>query len=73
MKAKTYSRNTMEAIRQSRGLGKNDTSDDKKIMTMKKEDAFNAYCIWNGLLGGYGYLLLETVEDVYGVNLLEDD
>ena len=59
----------MEALRQSRGLEHGDTSQDGDIMSMAKQDIFNEYCQWNGLLGGYGYLLLNVVENIYDINL----
>lgn len=34
-------------------------------MSMSKQDVFNEYCQWNGLLGGYEYLLLNVVENIY--------
>ena len=66
---KTYNKEVMEALRQCRGLEPCDTSQDSDIMSMAKQDAFNEYCRWNGILGGYGYLLLNVVEDIYDINL----
>lgn len=59
----------MEALRQYRGLEPGDASQDAKIMSMAKQDIFNDYCQWNGLLGGYGYSLLNVVENIYDMNL----
>ena len=66
---KTYNKKVMEALRQCRGLEPGDTSQDGDIMSMAKQDIFNEYCQWNGLLGGYGYLLLNVVENIYDINL----
>ena len=38
-------------------------------MSMSKQDVFNEYCEWEGLLGGYGYLLLNVVEKIYDIDL----
>lgn len=69
MMENTYGEKVMEALRQRRGLWPDDISEDTDIMKMAKQDAFNEYCQWNGLLGGYGYLLLNVVEDIYNINL----
>ena len=66
---KTYSEEVMQAIRQRRGLEPDDTSKDDIIMNTAKQDIFNEYCQYNGLLGGYGYALLNVIEDIYGINL----
>ncbi len=44
-------------------------SEDTEIMKMAKQDVFNKYCQWKGLLGGYGYSLLNVVENIYDINL----
>lgn len=67
--SKTYNREVMEALRQRRGLEPDDASEDTDIMSMAKQDVFNEYCIWNGSLGGYGYSLLNVVENIYDINL----
>lgn len=66
---KIYSEKVMEALRQNRGLEPNDTSEDEEIMKMAKRDVFNQYCAWEGLLGGYGHMLLNVIEDIYDINL----
>ncbi len=66
---KIYSREVMEVLRQCKGLEPGDTSKDADIMSMAKQDVFNNYCQWNGLLGGYGYSLLDVVENIYDINL----
>ncbi len=65
---RTYSKEVMEALRQRRGLEPGDASEDTDIMSMAKQDVFNEYCQWEGLLGGYGYSLLNVVEDIYAIN-----
>ena len=59
----------MEALRQRKGLESDDASKDTDIMSMAKQDVFNEYCQWKGLLGGYGYSLLNVVENIYDINL----
>lgn len=54
----------MENVRQNLGLEKDDTSKDDMIMQLDKEEVFNRYCEWRGLLGGYGYLLWDVVNDI---------
>ena len=66
---KTYNQRIMEALRQRRELDANDISQDTEIMRMAKQDVFNEYCQWEGLLDGYGYDLLNIIEDVYDINL----
>ena len=66
---KIYDKEVMEALRQRRGLKPADASEDEDIMNMAKQDVFNEYCIWKGLLGGYGYSLLNIVENIYDINL----
>lgn len=65
---KIYCKEIMECLRQRRGLEKNDTSEDSEIMKMAKQDAFDEYCTWNGLIG-YGHELLNAVENIYDINL----
>lgn len=64
-----YPDNIMRNVRQNLGLDELDISRDNEIMSMAKQDVFNRYCEWNGLLGGYGYDLLNVVEDIYSINL----
>ena len=65
----TYNKEIMKALRQRRGLEPGDASADVEIMSMAKQDVFNEYCLWEGLLGGYGYSLLNVVENIYDINL----
>lgn len=64
-----YSENIMRDVRQSLGCDELDTTHDEEIMKMAKQDVFNKYCEWNGLLGGYGYDLLNVIENIYDINL----
>ena len=64
-----YPERIMRDVRKNLGLDEMDTSHDDKIMAMAKKDVFNRYCEWNGLCGGYGYTLLNVVEDIYEINL----
>lgn len=70
---KTYNNEVMKALRKYRGLEPGDTSQDIYIMNMAKKDVFNAYCQWNGLIGGYGYKLLNVMEDIYDINLQKNN
>lgn len=64
-----YPESIMRNVRQNLGLDEMDISRDDEIMAMAKQDVFNRYCEWDGLCGGYGYSLLNAVEDIYGINL----
>lgn len=66
---KKYNDNIMKCLRQRRGLDENDITEDEDIMKVSKQDSFAEYCRWNGLLGNYGYELLNVIEDIYDVNL----
>ena len=66
---KKYNDDVMNALRQTNNLEKDDTSMDKEIMSMSKEEAFNQYCTWNGLVGGWSDYLLDAVESIYDVKL----
>ena len=69
---KIYNDDVMKAVRQSIGCtDDNDTSKDEKIMRMPKEEVFERYCTWNGLLGGWCQWLMDAVESIYEVKLTE--
>ena len=69
---KIYNEDVMKALRQSLGCkDENDTSKDEEIMAMDKEQVFERYCQWNGLLGGWYQWLIEAVESIYEVKLSE--
>ena len=61
---KTYPENIMQNIRQNMGLEKDDTSRDEEIMALDVVEAFNRYCIWECLLGGYGYMRWKVVDQM---------
>lgn len=65
-----YPDEVMEAIRQNLDLESDDTSMDKKIMKMSKDEIFDRLLTWNGLIG-YEGTIREWVNDVYGVELGE--
>lgn len=68
---KKYNEAIMQAVRQRFGLDENDVSIDESIMKMKKEEVFEEYCKWHGLLGTWYYDLLGVVEDIFDMDLLE--
>jgi hypothetical protein len=39
-----------------------DTSGDDRIARLTPEEAFNEYCEWNGLVGGYGKVLIKSLD-----------
>lgn len=61
---KTYPSYIMENVRQHMGLEKNDRSKDDYIMSLEPKEVFNKYCVWEGLLGYYGYKLWDVVKDI---------
>lgn len=67
---KTYNEDVMKAVRQSLGYDENDNSVDEVIMKMDKEEVFERYCTWNGLIGWYRKLI-EIVEIIFEVKLTE--
>lgn len=66
---KVYNDDVMKAVRQSLGYKEDDTTRDEVIMEMPKEDVFQRYCQWNGLLGGWYQWLIDAVESIYEVEL----
>ena len=67
---KKYSQDVMKAVRKSLGAeDEKDTSLDKEIMSMNKEEVFERYCKYNGLLGGWYMYILDAIESIYGVEL----
>lgn len=66
---KVYNDDVMKAVKQSLGYEEDDTTRDEVIMEMPKEDVFQRYCQWNGLLGGWYQLLIDAVESIYEVEL----
>lgn len=68
---KIYNEDVMKAVRQSLGYEENDTTRDEVIMEMPKEEVFERYCQWNGLLGGWYQWLIDAVESIYEVKLTQ--
>lgn len=68
---KIYNEDVMKAVRQHLGYDENDTSRDEVIMEMPKEEVFERYCLWNGLLGGWYQWLINAVESIYEVKLTQ--
>lgn len=66
---KVYNDDVMKAVRKSLGYEEDDTTRDEVIMEMPKEDVFQRYCQWNGLLGGWYQWLIDAVESIYEVEL----
>ena len=67
---KKYSQDVMKALRKSLGAeNEKDTSLDKEIMSMDKEEAFERYCKYKGLLGCWYKYLMDAIESIYGVKL----
>jgi hypothetical protein len=70
---KIYSNDVMKALRKCLDVEENDTSKDEEIMSMSKEKAFEYYCKWNGLSGGWYYYLMDAVESIFDVKLEKED
>lgn len=68
---KKYNKDVMKAVRQHLGYDENDTSMDEVIMKLPKEEVFERYCLWNGLIGGWYQCLLDAVESIYDVSLIK--
>lgn len=67
---KIYNEDVMKAVRQSIGCSDgDDTSKDETIMAMPKEEVFERYCTWNGLLGRRYQWLIDAVESIYEIKL----
>lgn len=63
-----YPENIMKRCRQVMGLEEDDTSMDVTINTYSPAEAFNACCLWEGMIG-WSETLLSWVEDCYGIEL----
>lgn len=70
-KQEKYNDSIMEAVRQRMGLEEDDDSQDEKIMSMDKYKVFREYCLWYGLSGNWYSDLLDTVENIYGIELTD--
>lgn len=62
----------LESIRQNLGLKKYDTSEDEYINKLSPEQIVEKYLTWNGLIG-WGYDIINLIEDVYKIKLKESD
>ena len=69
--SRKYNDSIMEAVRQRMGLDEDDESQDEEIMSMDRAKVFREYCLWNGLMGSWYSDLLDTVENIYGIELTE--
>ena len=67
-----YNEDVMSAVRQSIGCyDGDDTSKDKEIETMSREEVFERYCKWNGLMGNWYQTLINAIESIFEVDLSE--
>lgn len=66
-----YSENIMQYLRQRDGLDKHDTSNDRELSEMSKNQAFKEVLNWNGLLGGYDTTIKNWILNIYGLDLDE--
>lgn len=60
-------------VRQRLGLEKDDTSLDGEILEMSKNEVFKDVANWNGLLGGYDETIKGWINDIYGIDLDDDN
>ncbi|MEX0082982.1 hypothetical protein AB2T90_11150 [Clostridium butyricum] len=68
-----YSENIMEQLRQRLGLDdKYDTSIDREINNMSKDEVFTNLFGWNGLRG-WDSTIKDWVEQVYGIKLSDEN
>ena len=64
----TYPENILRLVRQNLDLKPTDTSMDKEINNMSRNEVLNRVCEWEGLIG-YGRVIREWIKDIYGVDL----
>ena len=64
----TYPENILRLVRQNLDLKPTDTSMDEEINNMSRNEVLNRVCEWEGLIG-YGRVIREWINDIYGVNL----
>lgn len=67
-----YPEYIMERLRQRYDLDADETSMDWKFEKWPKEKVFREVLEWEGICG-YSNWLLGLVEDIYGIELKEDD
>ena len=67
-----YSEEVMEKVRQRLGVDENDTTLDLDIAGMHQSTVF-AHCLeWEGVIG-YDQVIRRWIEDIYGVELNEEE
>jgi len=67
-KTGTYPSYIMRDVRLNLGLEENDTSCDKKIMSMPRDEVFQRILEWDGLIH-YGGIIQTWIKDIYGIDL----
>lgn len=67
----TMSSQTLENLRNRRGLEWFDFSEDEQIFDLSPSEMLSEVVRWNGLLGGYEDTITRWVKDIYGVDLNE--
>lgn len=63
-----YPKWLLKDIRQNLGLEPDDTSQDDEINNMSKQEVFDRYLTWQGIIG-YSNRILTAIETIYGVDL----
>ena len=59
-----------KAVRQNLGLEPDDTSQDEEINAMSKQEVFDRFLTWQGIIG-YSNRILSALEKIYGVDFEE--
>lgn len=57
-----------KAVRQNLGLELDDTSQDDEINAMSKQEIFERYLTWQGIIG-YSNRIISLIETIYNVEL----
>jgi len=65
---KGYPQRIMQVVRQRLGLDEYDKSLDEEIMQLSKNEVFEHWCEWEGLIN-YASKLRNVVKDVYDITL----
>lgn len=58
----------LKNIRQNLGLEPDDTSQDDEINAMSKQEVFERYLTWQGIIG-YSNRIISVIETIYNVEL----
>jgi len=58
----------LKNIRQNLGLEPDDTSQDDEINAMSKQEVFERYLTWQGIIG-YSDRIISVIETIYNVEL----